>query len=252
MKKAIIAASFGTTYAHGLEKSISAVEELLRREFCGYEIRRAFTSSMVIAALRKRGEMIDSVDEALEKLAVQGFSEVIIQPTHIISGFEYDKVLAAAKEYKDRFKSLKVGAPLLDSDDDIERICDFFEKKFGGDNAIALMGHGTEHSANSLYSRFAEKCSQKGYNSIYVGTVEGTPVIDDIIPQIKAGGFKKVIVTPLMFVAGDHANNDMAGDEPESWKSRLEKAGFEVVPVIKGLGEYPEIQSMYAQHIKNT
>lgn len=251
MKKAIIAASFGTTYAHGLEKSISAVEELLRREFYGYEVRRAFTSSMVIAALKKRGERIDSVGEALEKLAVQGFSEVIIQPTHIISGFEYDKILDAAKEYKDRFKSLKVGAPLLDSDDDIERICDFFEMEFGSENATALMGHGTEHSANSLYSRFAEKCRQKGYKNIFVGTVEGTPVIDDIIPQIKAGGYKKVIVTPLMFVAGDHANNDMAGDEPESWKSRLEKAGFEVVSVVKGLGEYPEIQSMYAQHIKN-
>ena len=251
MKKAIIAASFGTTYAHGLEKSISAVEELLRREFYGYEVRRAFTSSMVIAALKKRGERIDSVGEALEKLAVQGFSEVIIQPTHIISGFEYDKILDAAKEYKDRFKSLQVGAPLLDSDDDIERICDFFEMEFGSENATALMGHGTEHSANSLYSRFAEKCRQKGYKNIFVGTVEGTPVIDDIIPQIKAGGYKKVIVTPLMFVAGDHANNDMAGDEPESWKSRLEKAGFEVVSVVKGLGEYPEIQSMYAQHIKN-
>lgn len=250
MKKAIIAASFGTTYEQAAEKSISAVEEKLRQEFDGFEVRRAYTSRMVIAALKKRGEQIDTVEEALEKLADQGYTHVYIQPTHIINGFEYNKITAAAEKYKDKFTVLETSTPLLDSDEEIGKVCDLFENKFGSENAVAVMGHGTEHSANALYTRFAEKCKEKGYNNIFAATVEGTPTLEDIIPQIRAAGFKKVIITPFLLVAGDHANNDMAGDEPDSWKSTLASQGFEVIPVVKGLGEYAEVRKMYAEHLK--
>ena len=228
MKKAIIAASFGTTYEQAAEKSISAVEEKLRQEFDGFEVRRAYTSRMVIAALKKRGEQIDTVEEALEKLAYQGYTHVYIQPTHIINGFEYNKITAAAEKYKDKFTVLETSTPLLDSDEDIGKVCDLF----------------------AIYTRFAEKCKEKGYKNIFSATVEGTLTLEDIIPQIKAAGFKKVIITPFLLVAGDHANNDMAGDEPDSWKSTLASQGFEVVPVVKGLGEYAEVREMYAEHLR--
>lgn len=250
MKKAIIAASFGTTYEQAAEKSISAVEEKLRQEFNGFEVRRAYTSRMVIAALKKRGEQIDTVEEALEKLADQGYTHVYIQPTHIINGFEYNKITAAAEKYKDKFTVLETSTPLLDSDEDIGKVCDLFENELGSENAVAVMGHGTEHSANAIYTRFAEKCKEKGYKNIFAATVEGTLTLEDIIPQIKAAGFKEVIITPFLLVAGDHANNDMAGDEPDSWKSALASQGFEVVPVVKGLGEYAEVREMYAEHLR--
>lgn len=173
-----------------------------------------------------------------------------IQPTHIINGFEYNKITAAAEKYKDKFTVLETSTPLLDSDEDIGKVCDLFENELGSENAVAVMGHGTEHSANAIYTRFAEKCKEKGYKNIFAATVEGTLTLEDIIPQIKAAGFKKVIITPFLLVAGDHANNDMAGDEPDSWKSTLASQGFEVVPVVKGLGEYTEVREMYAEHLR--
>lgn len=251
MKKVIIAASFGTTYEQAAERAILAVEQRLSREFEGYDVRRAYTSRTVISVLRKRGEQIDTVEEALEKLSEQGYTHVYIQPTHVINGFEYHKLLDGVKKYNDRFALLKTGTPLLNSDEDIGKICDLFEKELGNENAIAVMGHGTEHSANEIYTRFSEMCREKGYSNIFTATAEGTPPLEDIIPQIKAAGFKKVTITPFLFVAGDHANNDMAGDKPDSWRSILISHGFEVIPVIKGLGEYEEVRTMYVEHLKS-
>ncbi len=250
MKKAIIAASFGTTYEKTLENSISALENTFAAEFPEYEVRRAFTSRHVISVLRKRGGGADTLSEALERLISEGFEETVVQPTHIIGGFEYERLCAEAESFRDRFKRLDIGRPLLSDDDDIGAVCGFFEKKFGSERALAIMGHGTEHAANEVYCRLGDRFAENGFGNIFVGAMEGSLTIADIIPKLKNGGYHEVIVTPLLLVAGEHAYNDMAGDDPSSWRSVLEAEGFGFVPVIKGLGEYEEIRSLYAEHLK--
>ncbi len=252
MKKAIIAASFGTTYEKALENSISALENTFAASFPEYEVRRAFTSRHVISALRKKGSSVDTVSDAFEKLIAEGFDEIIVQPTHIIGGNEYERLCREAEMFRERFKRLVIGVPLLSDDDDIEAVCGFFEKKFGSEKAVAIMGHGTEHAANKVYQKLWDRFAADGFDNIFVGAMEGSLTIADIIPKLKSGGYHEIVVTPLLLVAGEHAYNDMAGDGPSSWRSVLEAEGFEFVPVIKGLGEYEEIRSLYAEHLGRT
>lgn len=252
MKKAIIAASFGTTYEKALENSISALENTFAASFPEYEVRRAFTSRHVISALRKKGSIVDTVSDAFEKLIAEGFDEIIVQPTHIIGGNEYERLCREAEMFRDRFKRLVIGRPLLSDDDDIGAVCGFFEKKFGGEKAVTIMGHGTEHAANEVYRKLWDRFAADGFDSIFVGAMEGSLTIADIIPKLKSGGYHEIVVTPLLLVAGEHAYNDMAGDGPTSWRSVLEAEGFGSVPVIKGLGEYEEIRSLYSEHLGRT
>ena len=252
MKKAIIAASFGTTYEKALENSISALENTIAASFPEYEVIRAFTSRHVISALRKKGSIVDTVSDAFEKLIAEGFDEIIVQPTHIIGGNEYERLCREAEMFRERFKRLVIGSPLLSDDDDIGAVCGFFEKKFGGEKAVAIMGHGTEHAANKVYQKLWDRFAADGFDNIFVGAMEGALTISDIIPKLKSGGYHEIVVTPLLLVAGEHAYNDMAGDGPSSWRSVLEADGFGFVPVIKGLGEYEEIRSLYAEHLGRT
>lgn len=252
MKKVIIAASFGTTYEKALENSISALENTFAASFPEYEVRRAFTSRHVISALRKKGSIVDTVSDAFEKLIAEGFDEIIVQPTHIIGGNEYERLCREAEMFRERFKRLVIGSPLLSDDDDIGAVCGFFEKKFGGEKAVAIMGHGTEHAANKVYQKLWDRFAADGFDSIFVGAMEGSLTIADIIPKLKSGGYHGIVVTPLLLVAGEHAYNDMAGDGPTSWRSVLEAEGFGSVPVIKGLGEYEEIRSLYSEHLGRT
>jgi len=252
MKKAIVAASFGTTYEKALENSIAAVENTFAESFPEYEVRRAFTSRHVISALKKKGSGADTVSEALERLISEGFEEVIVQPTHIIGGYEYERLCREAEMFRERFKRFDIGVPLLSDDNDIGAVCGFFEKKFGGEKALAIMGHGTEHAANQVYQKLWDRFAADGFDSIFVGAMEGSLTVADIIPKLRSGGYHEIVVTPLLLVAGEHAYNDMAGDDPSSWRSVLEAEGFEFVPVIKGLGEYEEIRSLYAEHLGRT
>lgn len=246
MKKAIIEASFGTSHLDALENSVLALKKAIEKSFPDYEVFIALTSKTVLSALKKQGVNFDTVDEMLARLKNDGFDEIIIQPTHIIPGIEYEMLLNAAEKFKGDFVGIKVGEPLLESRTDMEKVCRIIAEKFP-DETVVLMGHGTEHSANEAYTEFRKVCAELGFDNIYTATVEAEPTLDDVIGELKLCGKKKVTVMPLMLVAGDHAKNDMAGE----WKEQLETAGFEVNCVLKGLGEYPEIREIYCKHIKS-
>lgn len=251
MKKAILAVSFGTTYETALERSVEATEKQLAEDFPDYDVYRAFTSGMVISALKKRGIIVNDVDEALMQLADKGYREVGIVPTHIICGEEYDKMCSFVRAKQDFFSKVTISKPLLTSDEDIKSVAGILDKELSVyGQPVILMGHGTEHKANETYRRFNEICLQSGFKSIFTATVEAKPDIDDVLRYVAETGSKNAVISPLMFVAGDHANNDMAGDSPESWKSRLEAAGYEVTAVVKGLGEYKAIRDIYSNHLR--
>ena len=252
-RKAILAVSFGTSHNSSRSITIGAIESTIRERFPGFEVRRAFTSGMIISKLKKRdGISIDNVSEALKKLEDDGFTKVCIQPTHMIEGDEYDLIAQIADEYRSRFETLKLGHALLTTDEDLDRLTDIIasitDPHEGTDTARVFMGHGTEHAANEIYERLQKRITERGINNILIGTVEASPTIKDIAKKLKGTEYKKVILSPLMIVAGDHAVNDMAGDDEDSWKSILEKEGFEVICRIRGLGSDYEVQQMIADH----
>lgn len=252
MKKAILAVSYGTAYTDPLKNSIEATENTFREAFPAVPVFRAFTGKRILEMLRNKGIALDSTEEALTGLAEAQYDEVFIQPTHIINGHEYEKVCAAADLYRNVFSSIRVGAPLLNSDSDMETICHFFAKTYcNGTDALVLMGHGSDHYANKLYCDFAGLCRRLRYTNMFIATLDAKPDIDDIIPELKAAGYRNITITPLLFVAGGHACKDMAGNEPDSWKSRLEAEGFTVTAIVKGLGEYTEIRELYAAHLRS-
>ena len=257
-KKAILAVSFGTSYNDSCEKTIGATEKLIAEKFPDWEVRRAFTSRMIIKKLKERdGKKIDYIDEALQRLADEGFDAVIVQPTHIMNGTEYDFVADFACGFKDKFRCLRVGKPLLTSSEDYDKAVDAIasgiaapaKEMAGPDAAVVLMGHGSEHFANATYSQLQLALWLSGMEDVYVTTVEGFPGFGDTMSMMKGMGIRNVVIQPFMLVAGDHANNDMAGDEPGSLKCVLEHNGYRVFPVIKGLGEIPEFRGMFVDHI---
>ena len=252
----ILTVSFGTSYNDSREVTIGAIEQAIADANPDYEVRRAFTSQIIIDKLKERdGIEIDNVEEAFERLEADGVSELIVQPTHVMSGFEYDDLMELVKANADKFDSVKVGAPLLTSDEDynnvIEAITAATAEYDDGETAIVFMGHGTEHEANATYAKLQTMLTEAGKTNYCIGTVEAEPSIEDVVAFAKNGGYKRVVLEPLMVVAGDHANNDMAGDEEDSWKTILEGEGFEVVPVLRGLGEIGAIQAIYVDHVKN-
>lgn len=255
-KPVILAVSFGTSYNDSREKTIGAVEKAIAQANPDYEVRRAFTAQTVIDILKERDNIeTDNVDEAFERLVNDGVKTLVVQPTHVMSGYEYDDLIAAVDTYKDKFDKVSIGAPLLTSDDDYSRVADALiedTKSYSNEEtAIVFMGHGTEHSANATYAKLQQIFDSKNAGNYFVGTVEATPSLDDIVAAVKAGGYKKVVLQPLMVVAGDHANNDMAGDEEDSWKTVLTNEGFEVECVLKGLGEIEAVQNIYSDHVKD-
>ncbi len=245
--KEILVVSFGTSYDKA-RHSIEAVEKKIKLSFPQYSIRRAFTSGMIIKKLASRGIIIDNVQEALAAMANRGVREVIVQPTHLIEGIEYEKLLAAVKEKSGEFERIKIGRPLLATSEDIAVMAGIINCEIPREKGecLVLMGHGTEHSANSVYADVQAEFD-KIASDVFVGTIEGYPGIEDLLKSI--AGYNKVVIAPLMLVAGDHAINDMAGED-DSWKTILEEQGFSVRTILKGLGEYPQIQDMYAGHAR--
>ncbi|MGN0710434.1 MAG: sirohydrochlorin cobaltochelatase [Anaerovoracaceae bacterium] len=252
LKKAILAVSFGTSHEETRKKTIEAIENQIKECFPEYEVRRAFTSGMIMNVLKKRDNMhIDNVEEAMEKLADEGFEEVVLQPTHIINGDEYDKMVFQAENFRSRFKSVSIGKPLLTESSDYEEVCTGIMKHFADmkkEEALLLMGHGTGHFADAAYAALDYRFKALGYENVFVGTVEGYPEFEDAMKQLRKYGPEKVTLLPMMVVAGDHAVNDMAGDEEGSWKSMLEGEGYQVECILKGLGEFPEIRNIYIKH----
>ena len=251
MKKAIIAVSFGTSYPETRKKTIEAVEEKLAATFPDYDLFRAFTSNKVIKKIKEQeGLTILTVDQQMQKLVDAGYEEVYVQPLHIISGSEYSKALHQAKRYKDKLKTIEVGKPLLSSQADFEKMIDWLKSltpDFAEDEALVLMGHGSQHSAFTAYACLDHMLMQE---PVFVCAVESYPEIQSVVQRLKDDGFKKISLYPFMLVAGDHATNDMASDDEDSWKSQLQQAGFEVEPVLKGLGEFPVVQEMFIDHMK--
>ncbi len=252
-KPVLLAVSFGSSYNETRDLTIGAIETALQEAYPDYEVRRAFTSQTIIDILKERENLqIDNVTEAMERLIADGVKEVVIQPTHIMSGYEYDDIVKEVSAYASRFQKLQIGAPLLSQDADYDALIQVLTRETAaynnGDTAIVFMGHGTEHEANAVYSTLQQKITAAGYDHYFIGTVEATPTLEDVLALVQDSGATKVLLTPLMIVAGDHATNDMAGDEADSWKSVFTNAGYQVECLLKGLGEYQGIQQMIIDH----
>lgn len=252
----ILAVSFGTSFNDSRDITIGAVEKAIAEAIPQYELRRAFTAQIIIDKLKERdGLKIDNVTQALERAAADGIKNLVVQPTHLMDGFEYHDMIAELEEYKDYFDQIVVGKPLLDSDEDFEivakAIAEATKDWDDGDTALVFMGHGTEAESNGVYEKLQNTLTDGGYENYYIGTVEAEPGLADVSAALaEAGRYKKVVLRPLMLVAGDHANNDMAGDEEDSWKTVLESEGYEVECQIHGLGELETIQKLYVDHAK--
>lgn len=253
-KKALMIVSFGTSFDEAMP-AIVHIEETCRRAFPEYDFYRAFTSGMIIRKLKKtKNVQIDNPQEVMEKLAARGYDEVLCQPTHIINGMEYEKMMGMLRPYKEQIPVIRVGKPLLTEEEDYRKACQIVMQQLSAplakDEAFVLMGHGTEHYANSAYCQFENMLRDLGYENTYVGTVEGFPGLDYVIRRMKIRGIRKVYLMPLMIVAGDHARNDLAGAEADSWDSLLQAEGFETEIILKGMGEIDAIAALFVEHLQ--
>ncbi len=253
-KKAILVTSFGTSYADTRALTIEAIESKYAELYPDYEIVRAFTAQIIIDILDERdGIDVMNVEEAFKYLKDNKFSDVIVQPTLVMNGAEYDDMVAVVEEERENFVSLKVGAPLLTHVEDYKNLVIALEDEVKAaitseEEAVVFMGHGTHHFANATYPALEYFFHDAGMNNVFIGTVEGYPELDEVINRLNENDIKKVTLYPLMLVAGDHASNDMAGDEEDSWKTVLKKEGFEVETVLRGLGEDEMIQQIFVDH----
>lgn len=271
----LLVVSFGTSFNDSRVKDIKGIEDALQAAYPDWSVRRAFTAQIIINHVQARdGEKIDNMDQALERAVANGVKNLVVQPTHLMHGAEYDEMCEAVEQYKDKFDSVAIAEPLLgevgedatvinaDKEAVAAAITAEAVKTAGYDAAAAaaadgtafvFMGHGTSHTAKVSYSQMQTAMQTLGYDNVFIGTVEGEPedtACDAVIEKVKEAGYTKVILRPLMVVAGDHANNDMAGAEDDSWLSQFNAADcFESVDTqIAGLGEIGDIQQLYVDH----
>lgn len=262
-KKAIVVVSFGTTFDDARRDCIESVENKIKEQFSGYEVRRAFTSRIVLSRLAERGIYADTLEQALDKLKEEGYTDIVIQSTHLTPGEEFEKkVLEPAELYKNSFASITIGRPILTLDgkngipNDFKIAVEALKKQLpvlGKGQEIVFMGHGSPHRHNPAYQALQEAFDAAKL-PVTVGVVEETdhPNYEDVEARLlKKSNVKSILLMPLMLVAGDHANNDMAGDEEDSWKSLLAAKGYEVSTYVHGLGENKAFQNIYVQHIKD-
>lgn len=273
----ILVVSFGTSFNDSRVADIGGVEKAIQAANPDWSVRRAFTAQIIINHVQARdGEKIDNVDQALQRAIDNGVKNLVVQPTHLMHGAEYDELVEALDNYKDKFESVTVAEPLLGEvgadatvvNEDKAKVAeditaeavkdagyDSLEAVKADSTAFVFMGHGTSHTAKVSYSQMASQMAALGYDNVFVGTVEGEPeetACEAVIEAVKAAGYKNVILRPLMVVAGDHANNDMAGDDDDSWKSMFTASGnFDKVDTqIAGLGEIEAVQQIYVDHTK--
>ena len=274
-EKEILVVSFGTSFNDSRVQDIKSIEDAIQAAFPDWSVRRAFTAQIIINHIQARdGEAIDNMDQALERAVANGVKELVVQPTHLMHGAEYDEMMEALEGYKDKIETIRVAEPLLGEvgsdaaviNADKEAVAKAIVADTAADGGFAdaaaaakegtafvLMGHGTAHVAKVTYSQMQTQMCKLGYDNVFVGTVEGEPeetACEAVIEAVKAAGYKNVILRPLMVVAGDHANNDMAGDEEDSWKSLFEADGSfdSVTAQIAGLGSIAEVQDLYVAH----
>ena len=271
----ILVVSFGTSFNDSRVADIKGIEDALQEAYPDWSVRRAFTAQIIINHVEARdGEYIDNVEQALDRAVVNKVKNLVVQPTHLMHGAEYDELMEAVEEYKDQFDSVKVAEPLLgevgadatEVNDDKKAVAEILtaeavekagyktldEAKEDG-TAFVFMGHGTSHTAKLSYTQMQAQMDDLGYDNVFIGTVEGEPeetACEAVIEAAAEAGYTKIVLRPLMVVAGDHANNDMAGDDEDSWLSQFEASGkFDSVDTqIYGLGEIEGIQKLYVDH----
>lgn len=249
----LLVVSFGTSFNDSRRLTVGAIENALESAFPEFSVRRGFTANIIIDHVQSRdGILIDDVKNALDRAVENEVKTLVVQPTHLMNGFEYNDIVDEVAQYSDAFEKVVFGEPLLTSDDDFKRveqaIVDWTAVYDDGKTAICFMGHGTEAESNGIYQKMQNLLTADGYENYFVGTVEAEPSLENVIESVKNGDYERVVLEPLMVVCGDHANNDMAGDEPDSWKSAFEAEGYEVVCVMRGLGENADIQQIYVDH----
>lgn len=254
-EKEILVVSFGTSFNDSRRLTIGGIENAIAEAFPEWSVRRAFTSQIIIDHVADRdGVKIDNVTEALDRAADNGVKELIVQPTHLMNGLEYNDLADEIAQYADAFEKVSIGEPLLTSEEDFAAVGNIIIEATAAydtdDTAIVFMGHGTEADSNAVYGQMQEVLNDAGQDNYFIGTVEAKPGLGDVMDAVKAGSCSKVVLRPLMVVAGDHANNDMAGDEEGSWKKEFEGAGYQVECVLEGLGQIPAIQQLYTDHVR--
>ena len=271
----LLVVSFGTSFNDSRVADIKGIEDALQEANPDWSVRRAFTAQIIINHIQARdGEKIDNMDQALERAVANGVKNLVVQPTHLMHGAEYDEMCEAIEAYRDKFESVSIAEPMLGEvgsdatviNADKEAVAKAITATAVADagfesldaakdagTAFVFMGHGTAHVAKVTYSQMSTQMQTLGYENVFIGTVEGEPEetsCESVIEAVKAAGYTNVVLRPLMVVAGDHANNDMAGSEDDSWKTMFEAAGFTVDCQIAGLGEIADVQALYVAHTK--
>ena len=271
----LLVVSFGTSFNDSRAEDIKGIEDALQEAYPDWAVRRAFTAQIIINHVQARdGEKIDNMQQALDRAAANGVKNLVVQPTHLMHGAEYDEMVEAIDAYKDKFESVAIAEPMLGEvgedatviNDDKKAVAEAItsqavsEANYDSADAAAedgtafvFMGHGTSHTANVTYDQMQTQMENLGYKNVFIGTVEGKPedtACDAVIDKVKEAGYKKVILRPLMVVAGDHANNDMAGDDEDSWKTQFVESGaFDSVDSqIEGLGRIDAVEQLYVAH----
>ena len=274
-EKELLVVSFGTSFNDSRVADIKSVEDALQEANPDWSVRRAFTAQIIINHIQARdGEKIDNMEQALERAVANGVKQLVVQPTHLMHGAEYDEMCAAIDKVRDQFDSVEIAEPMLGEVGDDATVINAdkeavakavvaaaleesgYESTAAAKDAgvaYVLMGHGTAHVAKVTYSQMATQMAKLGYENVFVGTVEGEPEetsCEAVIEAVKNAGYTTVVLRPLMVVAGDHANNDMAGADDDSWKTMFEAAGFTVNCQISGLGRIADVQALYVAHTK--
>ena len=243
MGKAVLVTSFGTSHKDTREKCLDSIENEVKAKYGSEKVERAYTSGVIRRIVeRKEGVHIFDQNEGLEALKNKGYDEIVTMSLHILDGIEYAKL-------NDKYG--KISKPLLANDEDFEKVVN--DEEFNsteGNDAIVFMGHGSESAADETYQRLQEEYVKAGKDNIFIATVEGQVTIEDVIQKLKGRGLKKILLKPFMIVAGDHAKNDMASDEEDSWKTILQNEGYEVTPLLKGMGEYEFIRKMFMDKLE--
>ena len=271
----LLVVSFGTSFNDSRVADIKGIEDALQAAYPDWSVRRAFTAQIIINHIQARdGEKIDNMTQALDRAVANGVKNLVVQPTHLMHGAEYDEMCEAIEAYKDQFESVSIAEPMLGEvgsdatviNADKEAVAkaitaaavseagfESLEAAKDAGTAFVFMGHGTAHVAKVTYSQMQAQMQNLGYENVFIGTVEGEPEetsAEAVIEAVKAAGYTNVVLRPLMVVAGDHANNDMAGSDDDSWKTLFEAAGFTVDCQIHGLGEIADVQALYVAHTK--
>ena len=271
----LLVVSFGTSFNDSRVADIKGIEDALQAAYPDWSVRRAFTAQIIINHIQARdGEKIDNMTQALDRAVANGVKNLVVQPTHLMHGAEYDEMCEAIEAYKDQFESVSIAEPMLGEvgsdatviNADKEAVAkaitaaavseagfESLEAAKDAGTAFVFMGHGTAHVAKVTYSQMQTQMQNLGYENVFIGTVEGEPEetsAEAVIEAVKAAGYTNVVLRPLMVVAGDHANNDMAGSDDDSWKTLFEAAGFTVDCQISGLGEIADVQALYVAHTK--